>query len=83
MNHVSVNGILIFIQHHYKLNIHYYAPSGLGYLWLLKGGLHPPFKIYRPVGALKHFSPERVPILKRGAALRIGVKSQKALKGRN
>jgi hypothetical protein len=63
--------------------INYFAPSGLGETWLLKGGLHPPLRSIAPSGLGSILALKGCAILKKGIALRIRVKAQKALKGRN
>ena len=64
--------------------LRYIAPLGLfGDTLLLKGGLHPPLSYNAPLGLWSILALKGHPIIKKGYALRIRVKAQKALKGRN
>ena len=63
--------------------INYFALSGLGETLLLKGGLLPPLRYTAPLGLWRILALKGCTILKKGIVLRIRVKTQKALKGRN
>ena len=63
--------------------INYFAPLGLGETMLIKGRRHPPLRYFAPLGLWSILALKGRPIIKKGIALRIRVKAQKAMKGRN